>query len=219
MAKTTAPLLSFDARGQIGKSQVYSNWRGIPTVRRHTVPANPRTAGQTQTRTAFSWVNAVYKLLDPSVQAVWDAFAKGKPLFGRNAFQKFNLPAVRGMTGSPPGDISDFVGSPGNGGGAAPADVVLSDGGTHHITVTMTAPAIPGDWAIVEGRAVALKQQDAESDVEYTSYVAFDASAPYAPSIATPAAGTYVVAAWFKYTKPDGSTAYGPSTTGTVTLA
>ena len=46
MAKLKGPLLSMDARGQIGKSLVFLGWKGIKTARSHVVPANPNTAAQ-----------------------------------------------------------------------------------------------------------------------------------------------------------------------------
>jgi len=55
MPKTTAPLLSFDARGQIAHTQVYSSWRGRPYVRRYSVGTNPNTSDQQLTRNAFTW--------------------------------------------------------------------------------------------------------------------------------------------------------------------
>jgi hypothetical protein len=50
MAKVKGPLLSMDARGQVGKSLVFLGWKGIKDVRSHVVPANPRTALQVTQR-------------------------------------------------------------------------------------------------------------------------------------------------------------------------
>jgi len=43
MSKLTGPLLSFGARGQIGKAMVTSTWKGVPYARQYVVPANPQT--------------------------------------------------------------------------------------------------------------------------------------------------------------------------------
>jgi len=54
MAKVKAPLMSFDARGQIAKSLVYLGWKGLKTVRQYVIPANPKSAGQQTQRGYFS---------------------------------------------------------------------------------------------------------------------------------------------------------------------
>jgi len=220
MSKVTAPLLGFGASGQIGKTQVYGSWRGVKYARRYVIPANPKSNSQTATRNVFTWLNQVWKLLDPAVQAPWFLFAKGKPLTDRNAWIKSNLAGLRGTDSVPATDLSAIIGSPGVNGGLAYSVATPSDSGTHHLTVTMTPPALPTGWAIVAAHAVAWEQQNANTDVLYTSYYATDASAgPYAPVIALGAAMTAEYAAWFEYTKPDGSTAYSPSLNGEQVVA
>jgi hypothetical protein len=46
MAKVKGPLMSMDARGQLGKTLVFLGWKGLKTVRSHVIPANPRSDGQ-----------------------------------------------------------------------------------------------------------------------------------------------------------------------------
>jgi len=77
MAKTTAPLLSFGASGQIAQTQVYSKWKGRAYVRRYTVPANPNTTEQQLTRSVFSFLQSVYKFATPDFTAAWEAYANG----------------------------------------------------------------------------------------------------------------------------------------------
>lgn len=90
MAKLTAPLFSFSARGQLAKSLVYSGWKGINTARSYVVPANPNSAGQQTQRTYFE--NAVdlwhtLGLTDDDVTA-WNRYAGTlpRPQSGFNAF-------------------------------------------------------------------------------------------------------------------------------------
>jgi hypothetical protein len=219
MAKTTAPLLSFGAGGQIGKTQVYASWRGVPYARRYVIPANPNTLSQQATRGVFSWLNGTWKLMAAPVQAVWTAFAKGKPLTDRNAWIKSNLADLRGTDTTPVTTISALIASPGVNGGYAAAGMVLTDGTGHVIDVALTAPSIPAGWSITAQHAIAFKQQDANTDQFYSSYYGTDVSSPYAATISTGAAGTYVVASFFEFKKPDNSVAYGPSSVGSVTLA
>lgn len=219
MAKTVAPMLSFEGSGQVAKTMVYGSWRGVKYVRRYVTPANPNSANQRQTRSVFSWLSSVWKLLDPAAQAVWTAFAKGQPLTDRNAWNKFNIPAINGDAGAPDAVITTLIGSPGVNGGLAPAAVVLSDGGGHSAVATMTAPTLPAGWSITAAHAFAIKQQDPHSGTFFTSYYGMDAAAPYAPSMALGAAMTAVVTSWFEFMKPDGSTAYGPSSTAAIVVA
>ncbi len=46
MAKVKAPLFGLGASGQLGKSLVYFNWKGLDVVREYVEPANPNTAAQ-----------------------------------------------------------------------------------------------------------------------------------------------------------------------------
>lgn len=219
MAKTTAPLLGFGASGAIGKTQVYAKWRGVAYARRYVVPSNPNSLSQQATRGVFKWLAATFKLLDPAVQAVFFLGAKGRPLTDRNLYTSANLSALRGTDMSPATDLSGGVMSPGVNGGLVAAAVAVTDATGHIASVAMTAPALPAGWTITAAQAVAFKQQDANTDVFYTSYFAADTSSPYSPQISTGAAGTYAVFAWFKFAKPDGSVAYGPSVYHAVTLA
>jgi len=60
MAKLKGPLLSMDARGQIGKSLVFMGWKGLKTVRSHVVPANPNTGAQSTQRGVMTTVVAAW---------------------------------------------------------------------------------------------------------------------------------------------------------------
>lgn len=50
MAKVTTPLQSWQASGTLGKSIVFSSWKGIPYVREWVKPADPKTDGQLSQR-------------------------------------------------------------------------------------------------------------------------------------------------------------------------
>lgn len=219
MAKTTAPLLSFGARGTIAKTQVYANWRGIAYARRYAIPSNPQSAEQTKTRSTFSWLQAVFKLLAPNVQSAWVAAAKGRPLTDRNLFAKDNLAHLRGTTLAPVTVITALESSPGANGGFSPASMTPTDSGTHHITVTMVRPDVPDGWAVVMGHAIAIKQQNAKTGTDYASVYGNDDSDPEVIVLDMVIAGTYVASGFYEFTKPDGTTAYGPSMTAEIIVA
>jgi len=206
MAKTTAPLFGFDAAGSLGKSIVFSRWRGRSYVRRHQVPANPQSSEQTITRSAFAWLNAVYKIAPSQVLDVWQAAARGKPLTDRNAFIKANLPFIRGET-----DLNNFVFSGGALGGIPPATLVVTPG-NDQLTLAPTAPAtLPSGWTIAKAVCVAIEDQDPQSDAAYVITAGEDATSLYSVILALKNATLYQVGAWFVYTRPDGSLAYSAS--------
>ncbi len=213
MAKTTAPLLSFDAAGAIGKTQVYARWKGRSYARRYLVPSNPQSTEQSLTRNAFSFLQAVWKIAPPLVTAPWQLYVRGKVLTDRNAFTKFNLPTLRPAT-----DLSVFAMSPGALGGLPPASMTpVGTSGT--ITTAVVAPSpLPQGWTITSAVVAAIRAQDPHSGILYTTYAGEDTTSTYSVALTGLAAGDYEVFAWLKWMRPDGSIAYSPSIQGTVTV-
>ncbi|MBA7587394.1 hypothetical protein ES708_29423 [subsurface metagenome] len=54
MAKVKGPLFSLGASGQLAKTLVYADWKGIDYVRQYVIPANPKTAEQQEQRGFFT---------------------------------------------------------------------------------------------------------------------------------------------------------------------
>lgn len=211
MATITAPLLSFGASGQVGKTQVYSTWRGRPYVRRHVVPANPNSTGQQSTRSVFSFLNSIWKQYPAEAQAPWTLFASGQPLTNRNAFIGQNVKALR-----PGSTLAAFIGSPGAKGGLAPTGITVTPG-TGQLTVAVTAPTLPTGWTIAKAVAIAIRDGDPHSSTFFTTTEGEDASSPYSIVLSSLSTNLYRVSAWLVWTKPDGSTAYGLSLNGSGT--
>jgi hypothetical protein len=203
MAKVTAPLLSMEASGQIGKTQVYAKWKGVQYGRRYVVPANPKSSAQSATRTVFYWLTQVWKLLDANVQVAWTAYASGKPLTNRNAFIGQNVKALRTMT-----DLADMIGSPGAGGGLAPTSISVAVA-TLALTVTLGEPSLPTGWTIASSECFAILDENPSSSVVFDSYAVQNAVSPYHGVIDVPAAGTYRVFGFYVFNKPNGAKAYG----------
>jgi len=211
MSTLTGPLLSFSARKSIGKTIVYSSWKGIPYARQHVVPANPDTADQQSVRTVFAWLQRVWAYSPSLLTQGWDAYAEGQPMTGRNAFSKFNVSPLQGET-----DLSDFVMSPSAKSGPVAGGAVFTPG-NDLVTVDITAPSLPTGWTIYSGIAAAIRQQDPSSGVLYTVTAGEDLTSTYQVVLSGLAsAQTYVCGAWFKYNRPDGSFAYGPALQGTA---
>jgi hypothetical protein len=206
MAKTIAPLLSFDAAGQIAKAQVYARWRGVGYARRYVIPSNPDTAEQQLTRNTFRWLGTLWSYLPALVTDGWNRYADGQPMTGKNAFIKLNLANMREET-----DLALFLFSPAAKSGPVAAGMVVTPG-NDELTVDLTAPSPPAGWAIAKARVAAIKDQDPQTDTVYTVASGFDATSTYQVVLTGLAHATlYEVGGWFKYTKPDGSFAYGPA--------
>lgn len=213
MATQTAPNLAFKSTGQVGKTLVNTQWRGVNVVRSYATPSNPQTAEQTKTRSVFGALSDVWKGLNAAIQAVWTLAAKGMAYTDRNAWISANLTALRAGN-----DLSGLMMSNGAKGGLAPAAIAVTPG-AGSLAVAGTAPDLPTGWTLTAFHAAAIKSGDPHADdFVPTSYYGTDVTAPYSAALTVPA-GTYQVFGFFQFTKADGSTAYGPSitTTGTAT--
>lgn len=205
MAVVTGPLLSVSAGGQVGKTQVYSTWRGIPYVRRYTQPSNPKTTGQTSTRSVFAWLSSVWKVAPSFLTDPWNAFATGQPFLGRNAFIGKNTKVLR-----PGVDLSEFIGSPGSKGGPPPSGMTAT-GGTGHVVVAVAQPTPPSGWTLSGASVAMLRQQDPHSGTTFVVSGGTLVTPFTGGTLTVPAVGTYEVSAWSKWSKSDGSVAYSPS--------
>jgi len=212
MAKTTAPLLSFSARGQIAKVQVYSTWKGRNYARVYTTPANPDTTSQREVRSVFSWLQAAYKVAPALVTAPWAAYAQGKVLTDRNAFGKFNIAPLQGET-----DLDNLILSPGALGGLPPIAVTPTPG-SGQISLAIDAPTvIPDGWTINMAVAAVVKDQDPQTETEYTITAGSDSTSTYAVVLTGLDAVLYQCRAWLVWNRPDGKLAYSPELATTST--
>jgi len=206
MAKTTAPLLSFGASGAIAKTLVYAKWKGREYSRRYTVPSNPQSVDQMLTRNTFSWLQQAFKLAPPLAVEPWTAYALGKVMSDRNAWNKFNIGPIRAGT-----DLSDIILSPGALGGLSPS-AFTPTGGNDQITTSVTGPTtLPTGWTAYSAVVACVLDQDPHVDTDYQIYAAEDLTVAYAPTLTGLPAGDYRVAAWMKQTRPDGRIAFSPA--------
>jgi len=213
MAKVDAPLLSFNARGQVGKTAVFAQWRGVKYARQRVIPSNPQTSGQSTTRNTFTTVNDMWKVAPALLTAPWNRFAAGQPLLPRNAFLGQNVKANRGNT-----DFTSFIGSPGASGGLPPDDVTLSSPSTGEVSVSFTTPTAPSGWSLDSAVAVAFPDQDPSNPWEASFTAGEDDQNQSSVSLTGFGGGTdVIVSAWLVWTKPSGRKAYSVSTTQLIT--
>lgn len=94
MAKVSAPLMSLDASGQVGKAIVFSKWKGVNYVRRHITPANPQSTDQTAIRDLITDASQAWATgatvgavtLDAAYKLAYTTAAAGQPLSGFNLY-------------------------------------------------------------------------------------------------------------------------------------
>lgn len=213
MAKVTGPLLSFSARGSIGKAIVASNWKGVKYMRQHVIPANPRTTAQQAVRRTFALLREMFKLAPAIVREPWDAHAQGRPLTGMNKYVGENTRVLNGEA-----DMALFIGSPGAKGGLPPDSMALSiAGGAGEILATFVVPDEPTGWTLTAAQAMAFKQQAPDAIFTGPILAGEDVAAPYEVEFTgLDNAFDYVVAGWLKWEKPDGTFAYSVGLTDTA---
>lgn len=214
MAKVTAPFLSLSARGTLGKTLVASRWRGIPYFRQHVIPANPKTAGQVSTRNVFALTILMWKLMGTVARSAFDLFASGRPFTGSNAFTGQNIEVMRGDA-----NMNDFIGSPGAKGGLAMVSAIASTGaGSGDVDMTITEPALPTGWSIVEAQAIAFPDQDPETLFIGPIVEGTDVATPFVITLGgLGSAVACQVIGWIKYLKPNGDNAYSVGITDQAT--
>jgi len=86
MARVKGPLFSMDARGSIGKTLVFSVWRGINYVRRHAIPSNPKSAAQLSFRSMMKFLSQIWNGLSAANKATWDDRSDSLNISPFNAF-------------------------------------------------------------------------------------------------------------------------------------
>jgi hypothetical protein len=214
MAKLTAPLLSFEGSGQIARTQVYSSWKGIPYARRYTIPANPRSTSQVQTRSVFSWLNFIWRTAPGDFTAPWRAAVIGRPLIDRNLFIKQNLPLLRTA-----GSLDGMVFSPGAKGGIASTITITPGAG--QLTFAGADPApLPAGWTVVALVGAAILEQDPETDTSFEVFTVTDLATPFSVVMSgLGAVSDYAAAGWWVYQRSASATdlAYSAATAQIVT--
>jgi hypothetical protein len=215
MAKVNGPLLSFGARGSIGDTVVFANWKGIDYARQYVKPANPQTTAQLANRTRFAFLREMYKLAPSTVRLPWQAFAQGRPFTDFNKFVGENNRLLNGES-----DLQAMIMSPGAKGGLPPVAVAASTGSSSgEIDVDVTKPdQLPDGWSITGIAAAAAIDQD-PTGIFTGPYIAGSQVDPDTTLTLTgmDAAEDCVVCAWITYEKPDGETAYSVSLLDTAT--
>lgn len=214
MSNVKAPLLSFDAGGQIAKSLVFAKWKGRPYVRQYVIPSNPNSAAQQLTRNTFRFLSALWSYMPAGSIGAWELYAANSRFTPTNGFMKKNVGPLRDQT-----DLLLMTVSTAANSGIIAEDITLTPA-SGQITVDLTAPSLPAGWTITQAHAVAIRNVDPQTEEIYDVVGGSDASAPYSIVLSGLTDGEeYVVGGWFEYTRSNGDTAYGASLQDTATPA
>lgn len=221
MAKITGPLLSMGASGQIGRSQVYSRWKGRPYVRQHVIPANPKSAEQSKTRGVFTFLNDLWRTAPADFQAPWTAFAQGKVLTNRNAFLGKNIAFLRPKGEVELDTLEGMFLSPGAKGGLSfPITIATGGGAAGTMSVTASDPApLPAGWSVVAMVAAAILEQDPQAPSSAAVKVMTDLASPWSITLTGLTPGqSYAVGGWFVFQRSANvlDLAYGPAVAALV---
>lgn len=213
MAKLTAPLMSLGARGTIGKAITFSAWKGVDYARQRVIPANPKTAAQSETRNTFKTLNEMFKIMGTLAKAPWASAATGQPFTDRNRFIQANLPALKGDA-----DMTAFQGSPGSLAGLPPVSVVAAQN-VGDIDIVVTPPAVPVGWTVQDVVAIAFKDQDPALAFASAVGEGLDTAAPWTVSLPHGGGtGQWITSGWVRFVRPDTRIAYGASLQDPVTI-
>lgn len=90
MAGVKGPLFSLDASGSVGDAIVFAKWKGRNYVRRHAIPANPKSVGQISMRVMMKFLTQYWASLSAGEQVTWDDRAAATDISPFNAFVGFN---------------------------------------------------------------------------------------------------------------------------------
>jgi len=90
MVKLIAPLLSLDARGEMGKTLIYSRIGRTNYAKGYKVPSNPQSAAQTYTRVGTAAITQAWQTLTAAQKALWTAVGTPLKLSAYHAFLRCN---------------------------------------------------------------------------------------------------------------------------------
>jgi hypothetical protein len=83
--------MSMDASGTVAGAIVFSRWKGLPYVRRHAIPSNPRSPKQVSMRAMMSFLAREWTPhIVPAGSPAWDTLAETMHQSGFNRFIAVN---------------------------------------------------------------------------------------------------------------------------------
>jgi len=148
MAKLKGPLMSFSARGPLGRALAFSPWRGVPVARRFFTPKNPNSPAQVSARGDMSggislWRSTDFNFADSTAINLLGSLSK-KTITGYNAFIRDGVNIKK--TGFSPLAVHGFSVVAG-----APVGLVWSDLGQQFVQTYIYSFASVGCGVVLAG--------------------------------------------------------------------
>lgn len=214
MARVSGPVISIGGKGQIGKSLIFSDWRGVKYAKQYVVPANPQTAEQSKTRDVFSYSSDFWRMATADAKKPWTEYAKNRPFTDRNSIIGKNVLSLRGKANN-----NDLVISPGVRSGPVLVSIsAVTGAAAGQINVTATEGTTPTGWTLDRVVWVLVKQQDPTVALIGQVFSSVDTATPFSATVSGLTAGAvYVVGAFPEYTTDTGRYAAGASINTTAT--
>ena len=133
-------MFSLAASGTLGKAIVFATWKGIAYVRKHAIPANPKSAAQISMRAMMRFLSQIWDGLTTANKATWDARAAVTNVSPFNAFVGFNQSLWNTFRGPTKEDPATETGA----GGLAPTTTITA--GVKELSLSIADGATPPDW-------------------------------------------------------------------------
>lgn len=140
MARTTGPLLSFDASGSVGGAIVFSKWKGRNYVRQLVIPSNPQTPSQTAYRSFFKFLAQNWAAIDPTDQDSWNGLADGNKVSDFNAYMAKNQGFVKNGLYPSQNVAHDAILDP------ADTPVITATGGVGMASLSINPNTVEDNW-------------------------------------------------------------------------
>ena len=173
MVKVSAPAMSLDASGSLGKALVFSKWKGRNYVRQLVTPANPKSGGQVGVRAMFKFLSQIWDGLSAGNKATWENRADDLVASTFNAFMSYNQRRWRDFNTPTKEDPATETGTAPDGCTGVATPNVRS------MTLAITHGTNLGDWAVAIFRSltgtfslnwdncIAVVALDGSGDAEY----------------------------------------------------
>lgn len=148
MATTKGPLFSLDASGTVGGSIVFSKWKGRNYVRRHAIPANPKSDAQLSVRAMMRFLSQYWTSLSTSEQADWATRAAITNISPFNAYVAYNMDRWGLETYPSQQDPATETGTPGTLANES------ATAGVRSITISDEVTVLAQNWGILLYRSI-----------------------------------------------------------------
>ncbi len=143
MAGVKGPLFSLDASGSVGNAIVFAKWKGRNYVRRHAIPANPKSVGQVSMRVMLKFLTQYWANLSAAEASDWETRAAATDISPFNAFVGYNAQRWGRFAFPSKLDPATEAGTPGTIG--TPTAVA----GSRSILISLPIAVLNDNWGVV----------------------------------------------------------------------